>query len=503
MQMHDDAVWTYIKVFCFGDRVKLSRISNYGIATHLSGDSHLSALNPTPEAVPSPRCGAAFAQMVMVGLHLFSFVLGVASPSVRLVSQSVGRPAVAPKPPLSTQAPVPLVEEPVAVRSLQGRHLVQNPNVFQGISTNGQILEQPLPLGREEELELVSRAIFFIASTDAHRALTEAARDRAGDPDEAFYFSHEEVLTQMRVAASEAVVLAAAAQNKGQQSATEVPCEVPTSMSDVEFRLQQALGRAAYNKLFLHNRKVIYYEVNKVWPNWARATVVERADFLQEGAQGLLRAIRLFDASRGVRFSTYASWHVRAFVLRALRDKSHIVRLPQLLQADMQMIKKGRYRYAVENQGLMPSDSALAELLQWPLDRVEAALKGLASASATSLDAEPAGDHKGGDTQSGQSLHSRLPSEKHDSIAAENEVYRLQLRHTLRLAMSERDPRRIDILRLKYGLEDGVEWTYPQLAARFNTTANIAKGIVRTEMNFLRRAKKSVLQDFVGHLDYN
>jgi DNA-directed RNA polymerase sigma subunit (sigma70/sigma32) len=190
-------------------------------------------------------------------------------------------------------------------------------------------------------------------------------------------------------------------------------------------------------------------------------------------------------------------------VLRALRDKSHIVRLPQLLQADMQMIKKGRYRYAVENQGLMPSDSALAELLQWPLDRVEAALKGLASASATSLDAEPAGDHKGGDTQSGQSLHSRLPSEKHDSIAAENEVYRLQLRHTLRLAMSERDPRRIDILRLKYGLEDGVEWTYPQLAARFNTTANIAKGIVRTEMNFLRRAKKSVLQDFVGHLDYN
>ena len=144
---------------------------------------------------------------------------------------------------------------------------MQNPNVFQGISTNGQILEQPLPLGREEELELVSRAIFFIASTDAHRALTEAARDRAGDPDEAFYFSHEEVLTQMRVAASEAVVLAAAAQNKGQQSATEVPCEVPTSMSDVEFRLQQALGRAAYNKLFLHNRKVIYYEVNKVWPN--------------------------------------------------------------------------------------------------------------------------------------------------------------------------------------------------------------------------------------------
>jgi len=314
-------------------------------------------------------------------------------------------------------------------------------------------------------------------------------------------FNHDELLVEMRSAASAAAAKAAAAKRHGKQTATEVPCDVPEQLSDVEFRLRQALGRAAYNKLFLHNRKLVYYEVNKVWPNWARATVLEKADFLQEGAQGLLRAIRLFDTGRGVRFSTYASWHVRAFVLRALRDKSHIVRLPQMLQADMQMIKKGRYRYAVENQGLVPSDAALADLLQWPLSRVQAALKGLASASATSLDAEPVGISKGGDSGSGQSLHSRLPSDKHDSAAAENEVYRLQLRNTLRHAMSERDPRRIDILRLKYGLEDGVEWTYPQLAKRFNTTANVAKGIVRSEVAFLRRAKKRVLQDFVGHLD--
>jgi hypothetical protein len=190
MQMHDDAVWYVLEGdLSFGEtarvgvplqrRVKL-RISNYGIASHLAGDIHFCPLSTTP--VATLRC--RFALMVMVGLNIFSFVLGVASPSVRLVSQSVSRPAVAPKPPLSTQAPVPLVEEPVAVRSLQGRHLVQNPNVFQGISTNGQILEQPLPLGREEELELVSRAIFFIASTDAHRAR------HAKDPDRGRWFRH-------------------------------------------------------------------------------------------------------------------------------------------------------------------------------------------------------------------------------------------------------------------------------------------------------------------------
>ena len=115
-----------------------------------------------------------------------------------------------------------------------------------------------------------------------------------------------------------------------------------------------------------------------MWPNWSRATVMEKADFLQEGAQGLLRAIRLFDSARGVRFSTYAAWHVRAFVLRALRDKSHIVRLPQTLQTDMMQIRKARYRYAVENQGHAPSNAALAEMLDWQPGRVEGALKGLA-----------------------------------------------------------------------------------------------------------------------------
>ena len=59
---------------------------------------------------------------------------------------------------------------------------------------------------------------------------------------------------------------------------------------------------------------------------------MEKADFLQEGAQGLLRALRLFDVGRGVAFSTYAVWHIRAFVLRAVRDKGRLVRLPQALQ---------------------------------------------------------------------------------------------------------------------------------------------------------------------------
>ena len=146
---------------------------------------------------------------------------------------------------------------------------------------------------------------------------------------------------------------------------------------------------------------------------------------------------------------------------------------------------------------LVPSDAALAEMLSWPPSRVVDALKGLASASAASLDAETSAP--AGSTFSTEPMMSRVASPKHDSVAAENRLYQTQLKKSLRKAMSERDPRRIQITRLKYGLEDGIEWTYPQLAERFNLTANVAKGIVRAEVNFLRRAKKHELQDFVGH----
>lgn len=398
-----------------------------------------------------------------------------------------------------------------AANEISGFDLVTTPNVFRGISAGARHigkLEPPQPLPREDELELVQRALFFIASTNSERALEDRARaDNDGADTFDRLFSSEEIIVEMRreAEARRRARIDAARRAVGRAGkafhATEMPVEVPEDMSDTEFRLTVALGRAAYNKLFHHHQRLVYYEVNKVWPNWQRATVIEKADFLQEGAQGLLRAIRLFDTTRGVRFSTYACWHVRAFVLRALRDKSYIVRLPQSLQHDMQQIRKARYHYAVETHGIAPTEQALAEMLSWPSSRVEEAIKGLESASATSLDADvfgSVGSLSGPDAMI--PMHQRVASPKHGSVAAESEVYRSQLKKTLKDAMAERDPRRIEITRLKYGLEDGVEWTYPMLSARFNQTTNVLKGIVRTEVNFLRRNKQRVLQEFANHM---
>ena len=356
--------------------------------------------------------------------------------------------------------------------------------------------------------QLVQSAWFFTAIADANRELSEALRTTHDgctcDEDdlsclvaEGLVPSRDAILTHMRAAAA-ARASPSASRRAAAGAAPAQQHELPEDLGDTEYRLREALGRAAYNKLFLHNQGLIYAEVNKLWPNWKAATVMEKADFLQEGAQGLLRAIRLFDPAQGVRFSTYATWHVRAYVLRAVRDKCSLVRLPQALQKDMVQIRKARYRYAVENQGHAVDGAQLACLLQWDHSRVDAAVRGLDNLATASLDA-------GGtdaEVRSGQAppLMASVASRK-GGADTENALYSEQLVDTLSRAMRERDPRRRQIIRLKYGLEDGVEWTYPQLAARFNTTANVAKGIVRSEVAFLRKKKRTMLQPFMSHHD--
>lgn len=294
----------------------------------------------------------------------------------------------------------------------------------------------------------------------------------------------------------------------------EMRAMLSESMSDVEFRLRESVGRAAYNRLFAHHQGLIYAEVQKIIPNWRAASVLEKADFLQEGAQGLLRALRLFDVGRGLAFSTYAVWHIRAYVLRAVRDKGRLVRLPQALQSDMGLIRKARYRFAVENQGGSPLVSELAETLSWSEERVVGALTGLANQACISLDAElgPAGKGFGNDgsyatlgetlagSAAGPGAMGRAVGRAEGRTDGSDGAARIEgegFASTLRDVQGGRDPWRAKMARLKYGLEDGREWTYAQLAERFHLSVDKTRGIVRAEVAYLRKEKARLLAHFM------
>ena len=433
----------------------------------------------------------------------------------------------------SLSKPLPLADHhtsaPDAKLVGSGEYLIGAPNVFRGVTASGNVAEVRPLLPHEEQMELIQRAWFYLLSVDARRNLADARTAQEEAEGEAFPPpNHLQVLAAMH-AAQRAAALRAGGGGRGVSTADAIGAlpaargggggggggggpdgrrreigeflslKLPVTLGDTEFRLKESSGRAAYNKLFLHNQGLIYSEVNKLISDWNTYSVIEKADLLQEGAQGLLRAIRLFDLNKGVRLSTYAVWHIRAYVLRSIRDKGRLVRLPQQLQQDMLQIRKARYRYAVDNLGHAPGIEALADLLHWEPARVESALKGLRGSETTSLDADEwrRGD-AAGSGGSGSLLH-KMASSQHGSAHAEKMVYRQQLHLTLRQALRERDPRRAKMTLLKYGLEDGREWTYPELAARYNISKDSAKTIVRSEVAFLRREKRRVLEPFMGH----
>jgi RNA polymerase sigma factor (sigma-70 family) len=338
-------------------------------------------------------------------------------------------------------------------------------------------------------------------------------------------------------------------------------------VSAIELQLLEVRSRAAYGKLFRHNLGLIHHELN----THKTCTALERADMWQEGTLGLLRAIqyarpaldpplhtrcavrgarshppgahsgavarpsararaalrRLFDPARKVRFSTYACWHIRAHILHALRDKSHMLRLPQPLQDDMKQVRKvGRRADArararrpkrarsslsdarcadpsashaillfpsraqatahltMENDGRRPSSGLVAEILDWPESRVERALQGFSRSTVLALVAHRI-DESSGEWQHGVAADS-ITSASHGIGDAEVAILKEQFRNSVRKVQEGREPEHAKMLALRYGLYDGVEWSTKQIAERFHVTSQVVYKIIRKEVKYLQ-----------------
>jgi RNA polymerase primary sigma factor len=190
---------------------------------------------------------------------------------------------------------------------------------------------------------------------------------------------------------------------------------------------------------------------------YAREGRMPLGDLIQEGNLGLMKAVERFDHRRGFRFSTYASWWIRHALTRGLADKGRLVRLPvHALEARARLSRVARK--LTSQTGVAPNLAELAAETGLAPDKVSA-IESLSTESHSSLDA-PVG-HDGDRT-----FVDLLRDEDQSSV--EERMVQDGQKESLAELMGELTTFEAQILRYRYGFDDGEERTLKEIGDMYN-----------------------------------